>query len=292
MVAEQVCRGPGKRRVKMTKHAHISAVSGFTTMRRNAQLETIAVDTNLHAFRYTQQDEKLAHGGDLHPAVAPSPMIMEGITDDVGIAGLRNGDTRTASAASDWKVISNAGLELFRTYGLCRSEFSEQFHAEFSEHPFFDLEYGKATVDNVVRYDSFSELLFDRQGMLMPKAMYGCYIDAHLDEQSYDLEKAAAHLLTREDVFVAAARGFTDPDMQTPALSPLDAIHGIPGYNASPGRQRCLHILWRPSKADYQKMWDQANTYGKHASLSNWRAIFDLDLLGLRAAGASKEDNS
>ena len=121
-------------------------------------------------------------------------------------------------------------------------------------------------------------------GKPLPKMMHGEYISGHFDNAHYDLEKAAAHLLTRSDVTVLSnKRG------QHTAKTADEAIHDIPGYNSERGRTQCLSFLWHPSQEDWEKMVDIKQN--KRRSLfGGWEIVFDLDILGLRACGAALFD--
>lgn len=54
----------------------------------------------------------------------------------------------------------------------------------------------------------------------------------------------------------------------------------------------CLDFIWMPSQEDYLKMWERIKTYPLTFSLfDRFQAIFDEDLLGLRAGGAAYHDD-
>lgn len=138
--------------------------------------------------------------------------------------------------------------------------------------------------DLVVRIDRGSYTLFDLSGDVLPTAMHFDYTRGQMDEATYDLGVAVEVL--RRDPRITPI----DPDnyrgqVCTKALQYYD----IPYYNSELGRAKTLPFLFSPTKEDMLKLWEKAETYkGHHPSNELHRAVFDLDMLGLRAAGAVK----
>lgn len=129
----------------------------------------------------------------------------------------------------------------------------------------------------------------DAQGRLVPSLFEAGYVDGGFDNGRYDLEKAAAHLLTRDDVELIPSRlGGT---LERLAQNPQEAIHTIPSYNAREHRDRSLVFLWSPEGDTRARIVDW--TAGKHDaySMEFWWFVFEEDLLGLRACGAALFDN-
>ena len=145
-------------------------------------------------------------------------------------------------------------------------------------------DYIKINGDNdfVIRDDYFnSRMMFDIDGNVLPVAIHCDYIDAHMSNASYDLEKALEILRKNPDVHFIDRRGsFTDP-----------VIEEIPYYNVDDKRTHFLHFIFSPTKEQVNQMWKLQQTLKeKYPSTAKHQAIFELDILGLRKGGAAKFD--
>ena len=142
----------------------------------------------------------------------------------------------------------------------------------------------------VVQIDHESHPMLRVDGVALPTMLVGDYIGGHFDEAHYDLAKAAAHLLARDDVAVLndqPHRGRTHPV----ARNVNDAILTVPDYNSEPGRRRSIAFRWAPTQQEWDAVQAQATNGHGFCGSEIWKAVFDLDLLGLRACGAALFDD-
>jgi len=147
------------------------------------------------------------------------------------------------------------------------------------EKPLTALEAG-ASEDLVVFLDWSNHQIFTRTKEPLPWAKVFEYISAHIDNGHYDLKKLVEVLTKRDDVVLVPEK-YGDSFIQT-----------IPGYNATAARNQTVTFLWQPSVEDYRAMVDECERLGGSYPSTNWRkAVFTLDLLGLRAGGAAKYDD-
>lgn len=150
---------------------------------------------------------------------------------------------------------------------------------EVSDEPFTALTEG-GSFDNVAYIDWGNHQAWDRQERALPVARSFSYISARMHNGCYDLERAAAILQARDDVVLFAKR-WGDR-----------LIHTIPHYNATSSQTHHLSFLWQPTAEDCRKVEARCQEIGGKYPSTNWRkAVFDLDLLGLRAGGAAKYDD-
>jgi hypothetical protein len=96
----------------------------------------------------------------------------------------------------------------------------------------------------------------------------------------WDLEVLRDHLRTRDDIEWHYDHG---------AFNSLDEdpIQQIPGYNAEPDQTKFIAFIWKPSLEDFRTVYAHADSDDEASHIDLQKAIFDTDILGLRAAGAN-----
>ena len=185
---------------------------------------------------------------------------------------------RETTSRSHLIMATPALLEHLRTKGLTTRVDGPEDMPRASETPFTDLTSG-APEDLVVFVDWGNFELLTRDGLPLPWVRHFDYIDARMYNGVYNLETAVAILSQRGDIILARDRyskGF---------------IHPIPGYNATSTQTHSLSFTWAPNVEDYRALVTRCHEIGGPYPSTNWRrAVFDLDLLGLRAGGAAKYD--
>lgn len=163
-------------------------------------------------------------------------------------------------------------------------------------------------VDDLVTMNFSDYTMFDRHGDYLPTAVYADYITAQMHNGSYDLDKAAAILLARGDVRLLGKKEGSwrdEPDMKAPDAKTIkEAIFSVPSYNSSERHSECIYYIWGPSANEFRTLMDYCHTtFKRHAtkkpkgkyhmdgvsSTDVHRAIFELDLLGLRQYGAARK---
>jgi hypothetical protein len=125
-------------------------------------------------------------------------------------------------------------------------------------------------------------------GKMLVPGLLAEYITAHMDDGCYDLEKLIKHLSSNPAVRPGPEERFSDPrEAGDTALR----IEEIPGYNSAPMRSRYVPFYWTPTEDQAWAILDRVEKSRTTDGLAIWEAVFDLDLLGLRAAGAAYYDD-
>lgn len=140
---------------------------------------------------------------------------------------------------------------------------------------------GQATLDQLVELNTGAHLVYDRHGQPMPVAQHLSYLRGSFDNGHYDLEKALAVLKAHPRVKPAPERRGAQADELT--------ISAIPYYNVDGGRTHHLSFVWTPTAQEMAVMLEEsARLNPRYPSVELPQAMFKLDLLGLRKAGAAK----
>lgn len=265
-----------------------------STLTRKTQLDVIPLEDNLHVFRMSTQTKRTETNGTLK--VQPEEtkaQVVEGFIDDKNLKKLKAGQA--------WKKLDHLtlfmeeGREIVRTVDYMindRYKDHKTYTNAIVREPFEAFAKGDAVLDDIVIFQYDSHMLLDRKGVPLPVAIDFDYIsNGRISNTNYNLKKLVEHLLTRDDVIVhKAGKGYKNYifDTNTPATSFEEAQCIIPYYNADKGRTHTVYFRWMPKREDYLKMWEWCKVNGgKSPSTVKTQAVFELDLLGLRAAGAS-----
>lgn len=167
-------------------------------------------------------------------------------------------------------------LELLRTQGWDDAFFA--LYNSLAPQPFTRFARGRAVESDLVFLSSSNNFIVNVERKALPSAFRFEYIGARIDNSRYNLEKAVTILEERTDIRWYIG-GRWDKD---------ERIHNIPSYNAERCRNAYLDFVWMPDVASYREMWAKCLSYGtKYPLTERYRAVFDLDLLGLRAGGAA-----
>lgn len=174
---------------------------------------------------------------------------------------------RAALPSMKVEALSDEELQLAATNG-----FTAMWEArdQTENQPFELAQAGKLKVSNIVNVDYGSHLIHKLDGSLLPVAIYFDYIQARMHNGVYDLDKAYAVLKKNAQVHELE-------------------IEDIPYYNAENGKTKCLSFHFSPTYEQMNQIYKvSAKLNPKYPSTSFHAAVFDLDLLGLRKAGATK----
>lgn len=120
-------------------------------------------------------------------------------------------------------------------------------------------------------------------GRILVPALRANYMNGHYDEAHYDLNKAIAHLQQHPGIRPAK---FERIYGRQPAELKLQS-HPIPHYNAEPLKSYDLNFYWTPTQEEAVAIVEHASQLPRRIGGAAWQSVFDLDLLGLRAAGAA-----
>lgn len=211
----------------------------------------------------------------------PKVTVSEGLTSTGGLSAFQDGAAAMPPYRKDRAIMLGTPefRELLRRHGWIDNQKLYEGFREVTD-PYARFLAGTAVPGDLLVVDGSANMVFDVEGQPLPVAILFNYIEAQMDNRSYDLKKALAILKARPDVrFVLQDR-----------WGAADEVQSIPGYNQSKGRTSCLTFVWMPSVEDYRRMWARCQEYEgrSHPSCSRYQAVFDLDLLGLRAGGAAR----
>lgn len=193
----------------------------------------------------------------------------QGFVDERDLPSLINKLHFTPEEQSGWTICSPKLLEIVKTYGWS-GEKNDFVHFEkyVSETPYDDLINKKGMF---LRIDRRSDMIFDLNDEPFPIAINFNYIDGNIDSNHYNLVLLKSVLLKRNDISITI-----DNEL-------------IPYYNNDDGRTRHSGFTWAPSTEDYRAIWKECIVAGKkeYPSTYLYQAVFNLDLLGLRAGRAA-----
>lgn len=257
------------------------------------ELQTVELEDNLHMFKLTTSSEQVDNTGTVKADVGKlAPEITaQGFLDTKNLKALKAGKKYTTRPLS---YLSKRAQELFRTKGW--NAWDDKADLELRADMFEQILKVK-DLDTIVHFDYSSHMMFDRHGKPLPVAVNFDYIsNGGITDGRYDLEKLAAHLLSREDIWVYPCKDrkwYPDAvDYTGRATEVEQCITAVPYYNAERGCSKTIYFRWMPTADDYRRMWDLCVANKKQfPSTYRHQAIFDLDLIGARAAGAALFDS-
>jgi hypothetical protein len=250
------------------------SLTSETTVVTRKCIESVVIGDKVAIYRLTKTTTS-----DKKPE--PRVSVTEGVTSKKGIDAFREGaETLPHYAPGQAAVLGTPALvEAMRTHGWLDDEFHALIRAEI-DTPYTRWASGGYTAEDIILFEGGAHMTYDWQGVPMSCAIAFDYISARMNDGQYDLKRALEILKARSDIrFWGADSWEKDGEVRT-----------VPGYNRSSGCREFISFVWMPSREDYLKMWARACSYGNktHSSVERYRAIFDEDLLGLRAGGAAR----
>lgn len=156
------------------------------------------------------------------------------------------------------------------------------FVETYKDNQEFDLfEKGELDLAGIARWDASSRMLFDRFGEVLPTAVFFNYMNGNLRHGAYDLQKVIEILSKRKGI--QALRG------ERPSEVEELCIDEVPYYNRSRGCAAQVQFFFQPTLKEMRALWAKMQELNKrYPSNAVHRAIFELDLLGLRKGDAAK----
>lgn len=250
----------------------VEKISFEATVTVARTVEHIAINERLVAVRVTQQGElvkptavaKKRFAASLAASKTEMVMTPENLKKFLGGNPHK---TETLQAVSD------AFLESARTKGYTRAIELHQKEFDRSNATVFErLEAGEAL--RMVKFDYGAHMLFDDEGGVLPTGLYYDYMNGNMRNGSYDLVKTIAVLNSLPDVCALGEDTL--------------AIKDVPYYNVSSGCSSFLAFVYGPTQEQMAAIWEKAKSMGgKYPSTMLHQAAFELDTMGLRAAGAA-----
>jgi hypothetical protein len=132
----------------------------------------------------------------------------------------------------------------------------------------------------VIHLDPGAHLIYELDGTPFPLAQeIDCFHLGGITSETYDIERALEVLGARPDV-----------DLIGPDNAFMAARAGSPVQKAPVSMQRAFHWLrvrWRPEAKTWAKVLEAAAKEGGSTDMVR-KAMWDLDVLGLRAGGAAR----
>lgn len=136
-----------------------------------------------------------------------------------------------------------------------------------------------------VQVDGSSHMVYDADGLVEPIAMHYDYISAQMNNGNYDLPKVLDKLKNDSRI------RFNNPDRYREKNAA--AVHAVPYYNNSSGCREFLDFYYVPTKDEANAMWQKQLSYKtRYPSTERYRAVRDLDLLGIEAFRLPERDYS
>lgn len=257
-----------------------------------AELNAINLEPNLWVYSKTVSVGKSKSSGTFKAPITKVPTVVEqGFLNDKNYSLLKSGK---AYRKLPFCLMSHKVREQLRKFGWSNYFYNNENFEIGNEYDVIS-KIKKFNTDSIVSLDSGSHMIFDRNGQPLPVGVPFDYIShGGITDGRYDLDKLAKHLLSRSDILIYNPQGWRrdDLDYKKSAKTVADAIVDIPYYNSEPGCTKTIYFIWQPTQADYLRMWTLSQKLNrKYPSTAHHQAIFDLDLLGVRAAGIAYFDN-
>jgi len=252
------------------------------------KLETIRLDKNLHAFNVNASSRMTANDGTFKTrTINPTIVNTQGFVDNKNLKFLKLGKEYKTH---NFIVLPHEIREEIRQISWGRFWQGNRFKEVPSINIWDAVQASDFTLDLLARVDHNTHMLYDYLNNPIPVGIQFDYISGNITDGRYNLKKLVAHLLSRGDCVIASVQNsWSDHvDYGYPATNAKEAITRVPGYNRSRGCYETVNFTWAPSKEDYLKMWEHCvKSNPKYPSTYKHQAVFELDLLGLRAAGAA-----
>ena len=243
------------------------------------KLEHCQLAPNVHVYRKTVSRSVISvtHETSFF-SKGKNPEVVSDFVNDENLALLL--------AGKDYKDIRRMYLVTKQARSQILRKRTDALHGSIQD-PYGALLGGGSSLDCVFRWDTDDNMIYDIEGNPVPQGIHFEYMNGKYGtcNKYYDLKKLADILVARDDVeiLVPSYMGSTTKD-------PKKAIQSIPQYNADEedGKTHYIDFVWYPSVEDYRRVFDKANSYKKDEcfwqSMRFNMAMFDLDILGMRAA--------
>lgn len=264
--------------------------ANISTITRETLLDTRLVAPGIYAFKHSVKTRVVAQEGVMRGSrPAADPTVQQGFIDEDNLKKLVGG--RSWSKLDGVFAVTAEGREILRRRGqvMDDKDADRKRLRDATTLPVFDaFADGRLTPADLYRADKATGEAFSvLDGKVLPKAVHFDYIEARMSNAAYDLDRAAAHLLGREDIWMFPAKNtwWREPVFSRRAAPGDDVVLDVDGINSEPGRDKYLRFTWAPSQEAYEIIAGAERQNGMRAN--RFKTIFDRDLLGLRACGAA-----
>lgn len=267
------------------------------SLKVSGQFDTLDIGNGLYAFkrstRLLKTERTSEDGYNMHSPYSKAISDTQGLLDEKNLEKALAGKSYSTTnlVLCEDKLVEH--LRMWGWQDAPGKKDRERF--EWQRSDVYDaLVEDPSRVEKLMRLDHGSHMVFDWADKVLPVPIWFSYMDGMISEDRYDLTKTAELLLARDDVHIFPKQdGWRDdPDREGKATKVEQCIIPIPGYNSERGRRNTIYFIFRPSVEEYRRMWEQCLAYKtKYPSTERHRAVYDLDLLGLKAGGACMTKN-
>lgn len=249
-------------------------------LKATASLEYADVGENLAVYRLTKEITAESPPPGLLTGTA-SKTVTEGFVDMrelqlhlAGTAPFPHPAERVTLVPSNFQTLA---ARYGYSEGMDKAKEADKRYDRSS--PFAAIVERKISLNHVLLVDDSSNMLFDRQGNVLPTGISFEYIMAGMHDARYDLTRALEILKQNDRVHFLDHYGYP---VETPN------ILSIPSYNVTEAQTKYLNFVFEPTADEMRRLWERQLSYGdRYASLEVYRAAFELDILGLRAGEAA-----
>ena len=254
-----------------------------TTATVHRKVEAIEVHPNVSVFRI-RYDLTL-------PSDVPNTLreyfkghVQQGYATPAAIDQYLRDEVSTLDTIPGLLLVPDMVLDKARTEGYPHAFKDIPDLDTFGWHPFDKFKSGKVTTKNLVFNEWASHLLFDCDRKLIPCARFFSSLNGRVHNDAYDLEKLIAVLKDNPQVVPLSTKVYGEP-VNAESLS----IQMIPSCNQEGEGEYQVSFRFLPTDEQMAQIWEQMQSYKtEYPSTEFYRAMFDLDVLGLRKGGAAK----
>lgn len=196
----------------------------------------------------------------------PNLKPVTGLCKTKQVSALKLGDP---VGQTDWQLVKPKILKSLQKWG---------WSGKNGDYKHFEYEYNDVFVaiqrgwGQLVKLDNSANMVYNESGEVLPVAIHCDYITHQMNNGSYDMTRLLEILEARDDIHFIT-----------------DGVEPVPYYNSSADCSSYVAFWWQASVEDYRRMWARCKKIGgAYPSCSFAQAIFEEDLLGLRAGGAAK----
>ena len=280
-------------------HAQLTTVT-------ESSLKVVPLRGDLVVYQLTSNCAH-THQGEFRITRPSTQSFSEGIAfqeDIESFLARKNSQEKALSIQNDiptncWTFLTRDGRDYIAQNGcIARDKQGEQIMRKaLIDRPYTALVNEEVTVDDLVCFAGGGYMIFDADLNPLPTGIYMDYIDARFSNRMYDLKKASQILRARNDIQFFNDQGHRINPNKT------SVIFNIPHYNRETCSNRCMYLMWTPSQEDMKKLWEKCKEISPPKKVrrrevidttpgvERHRAIFEADLLGLRAGGAALYDD-
>ena len=215
------------------------------------------------------------------------PAWCQGVLQDSRTTGLTTtsevqrflaGECTELCADPVWRLVSPEYLQVAQQHGYVEAESNIDLEPALlaaNQHP-LALPVGWS----VVRNDFRQHLLFDTDGQVLSVGLLFDYLNGMVRDGCYDIPRLVDYLNQHPQVHPVKRSG-----------QQRLTVERIPVYNARPGCTLHTSFVFAPTAQQMRLLWEKAQQLKpSYPSTALHEAVFELDLLGLRAQSIATSD--